>query len=41
MKMLSTAELAAEQRLIESVQHDSGRFAELYASYFDRVTHLP
>jgi RNA polymerase sigma-70 factor (ECF subfamily) len=37
MKMLSTAELVAEQRLIEAVQHDSGRFGELYACYFDRV----
>jgi RNA polymerase sigma-70 factor (ECF subfamily) len=37
MKMLSTAELAAEQRLIEAVQHDTRRFAELYTCYFDRV----
>ncbi|MGD9890098.1 MAG: RNA polymerase sigma factor [Dehalococcoidia bacterium] len=37
MKMLSTAELAAEQRLIEAAQRDSRRFAELYDCYFDRV----
>src|SRR5262245_41547511 len=37
MRVLTTAELDVERRMIEAAQMDSRAFAELYARHFDRV----